>query len=648
MVGPRRQAGVDRVGQLAGQVGAQATQAAGAAADRPRGGGGVGAAVRVLAAPALVEHQRQRVDVGLGAGRPALGLLRRHVGEGADDVSRGGQGRPVGEPGDPEVHQLGPLFAVAVALGHLDVLGLDVAVDDAARVGVVERLAEIGADLSDLAVAELAGAGKPRQRRALDQLGDQQGVAVLLAHLVERDDARMVEPGGGLRLAQHAATGLATLLDRLDRHRPLESAVPGLVDNAEAAAADAALDEEAVEDQRTDQSPYDFGVSAVPPALGQAGKTAPFAAALDAPTSSGFILFGQPTSLESASLESSRAPAPRRRERPPRRPERQQIMLRRGLALGGGLLLLILIVLGVKGCLDARAHRALSDYSRNVTQIVEETDQTSKDFFGKLTEPGGLSVTDFVGEIDADRSAMDNYASRVDALSAPGDMGNAQNALELIYELRSSAMTEIADKMSTALGDAGSAKAMAAIAKQMQKLLAADVVYANVVRPEIDGVLASNGIEGDDVPESVFLPEGTKWLEESAVSAALGAVSGTTSGEVTGGVHGLGLSGVSVNGTELGEEAATVCHGRNRRKSKSTVENQGESTENGVTVSVSVDGKPVRRKHPDASAPAETGTVSIPLTPTPSGEATLEVEVETVPGEQVSENNEASYTVNFE
>ena len=80
-------------------------------------------------------------------------------------------------------------------------------------------------------------------------------------------------------------------------------------------------------------------------------------------------------------------------------------MLRRGLALGGGLIVLILVVLGVKGCLDARANRELSDYADNVTQIVEETEQTSKHFFGKLAEPGDLSVTDFTAEVNADRSA---------------------------------------------------------------------------------------------------------------------------------------------------------------------------------------------------------------------------------------------------
>ena len=169
-------------------------------------------------------------------------------------------------------------------------------------------------------------------------------------------------------------------------------------------------------------------------------------------------------------------------------------MLRRGLALGGGLVLLILIVLGVKGCLDARANRELSDYARNVAQIVEETQQTSKAFFERLEEPGDASVTDFVDQVNADRSAVDTYASRVDDLSAPGDMSHAQSNLELSYQLRASAMDEIAEKMSTALGEAGAEKAMAGIAKQMQKLLASDVIYEQVVRPEVDGVLASNGI----------------------------------------------------------------------------------------------------------------------------------------------------------
>jgi hypothetical protein len=334
-----------------------------------------------------------------------------------------------------------------------------------------------------------------------------------------------------------------------------------------------------------------------------------------------------------------------RRQRPQRRPERQQIMLRRGLALGGALILLILIVLGIKGCLDARAEQALQNYARDVTQIVQSTEQTSKSFFGKLEEPGSLSVTDFVTAVKAERSAIDTDAARVDGLGAPGEMGHAQNGLELVYELRASAMDEIAEKISTALGSAGSAKATAQIAKQMQKFLASDVLYEEVVRPEINGVLAANGIDGSDVPRSSFLPD-PKWLEESTVAAALGSISSTT-GTATPGVHGLGLAGVSVSGTELIEGGATTVVAEGTPEVEVHVQNQGESTENGINVSVTVEGSTVAGKI-DTIAAGETETVTIPLTPAPKGEVTLEVEAEPVAGEQVTTNNEASYTVVFE
>ncbi len=304
-------------------------------------------------------------------------------------------------------------------------------------------------------------------------------------------------------------------------------------------------------------------------------------------------------------------------------------------------------MLGVRGCLNARKHRALSDYARNVSQIVDETDQTSKSFFDKLSDPGSLSVTEFVAEVNADRSAMDNYVARIDGLDTPGDMGSAQKALELVYELRGAAMTEIADKMSTALGDVGSEKATEAVAKQMGVLAASDVLYASVARPEINGVLANNGIEGDDVPKSIFVPDGIKWLDEAEVSSALGSVNGSSGGAETPGVHGLGLLSTSINGTQLTAESSTGVAAEETPEVEVEVQNQGESTENGITVSVTVNGQTLTGEISSIEAGA-TEIAVIPLTPAPKGEVTLEVDAEPVPGEEVSENNEASYTVVFE
>ncbi|MBS1863700.1 MAG: hypothetical protein JSS68_18550 [Actinobacteria bacterium] len=346
---------------------------------------------------------------------------------------------------------------------------------------------------------------------------------------------------------------------------------------------------------------------------------------------------------ESASRGARRRPS----RRPSRRPERQQIMLRRLLALGGALVVLILIVLGVKGCLDARARSELSDYARNVEQIVNETTQTSNRFFETLEEPGSLSVTEFTNQVSADRSAVVNYASRVNGLSAPGEMSGAQKSLELVYELRANAMEKIAAKMPTALGEAGAAKATASIARQMQKLLASDVIYESVTRPEIDGRLADNGLEDNAVPKSTFLPGGTKWLDENEVKKALGAVNGSSGGTASPGVHGLGLISVHIGESELIEGAPTSVVTEGTPEVEVTVQNQGESTENGITVVVVANGKETTEEIASLEAGAES-TAVVPLTPAPKGETTLEVEVEPVPGEQVTENNEATYTVNFE
>jgi subtilase family serine protease len=107
------------------------------------------------------------------------------------------------------------------------------------------------------------------------------------------------------------------------------------------------------------------------------------------------------------------------------------------------------------------------------------------------------------------------------------------------------------------------------------------------------------------------------------------------------------LSGVSINGTELAAGApATIAAGEGVEV-EVQAENQGESAENGVTVSVTVGGNTLQGEI-SSIEPGEVASVTIPLTPTPKGETTLEVEVEPVAGEQVTENNEASYTVTFE
>jgi len=322
-------------------------------------------------------------------------------------------------------------------------------------------------------------------------------------------------------------------------------------------------------------------------------------------------------------------------------------MLRRLLALGAALVILILVVLGVKGCLDARARGALSNYAGDVGQIVNETSQTSKSLFGKLEDPGNLSVTEFSDQVETDRNAIDALLGRVEGLSAPGEMGSAQKSLEIVYELRAAAMDTIATKMKTALGEAGAQQATAAIARQMQKLLAADVTYEAVTRPEINGTLEDNGVEDHQVPKSTFVPGGTKWLDEGEVSKALAKVSGASTGTPSEGTHGLGLVAVRIGESELVPETLNSVAVEGTPEIEVEVENQGESTESGITVVVTANGKETTEEIPSLEV-GVAETAVIPLTPAPKGETELKIEVEPVPGEEFTDNNEATYIVNFE
>ena len=343
----------------------------------------------------------------------------------------------------------------------------------------------------------------------------------------------------------------------------------------------------------------------------------------------------------------SERPERGRRERPPRRPQRQQIMARRAIALGGGLLLVILLVLGVRGCLDARKERSLRDYARDVSQIAAETERSSENFFSRLEDPENLSTQEFLDAVNTDRSAMDGYLSRVEGLNTPGDMERGQNALELVYQLRSNALTQVANLLPTATGDAGREQAITGIAEQMRTLLASDVLYEDVAAPEINQVLSDNGITDSDLPDSQFVQDGIKWLDTDEIDSALSGVSGVTAEAPTPGLHGTELVSVAISGTTLDSSAPASIEAGDAPEVEASILNGGDSEESEVQVNVTVDdGEPVTQDIPSIAAGA-TEVVTIPLTPAPEGEVTLEVEVEPVPGEEMTDNNSASYTIEF-
>jgi hypothetical protein len=356
----------------------------------------------------------------------------------------------------------------------------------------------------------------------------------------------------------------------------------------------------------------------------------------------------------------TRAARPRRPatdSRGPAPPDRQTARTRQAIALAGLIVLLILIVVGVNGCLNSRKDNALKDYNRNVTAVIDDSDgSVGKPFFQLLAE--GASNSQELGvQVNQLRLAADQDVKRAKAFDVPGDMAAAQRNLELVLNFRAEGLKKIADLIPSALGRGQTSQdAIKRIAGEMQLFLASDVVHSQRVAPLIRDALKTNGITGQTIAGSQFLPD-IAWLSPATISARLGRGTGTTSGsgQPTPGLHGHGLLSTAVGDKALQPKSTgAVTTVPTSANVAFTVKfaNQGDNNESNVKVSIRVvgGGKNITQTKTIAQTKSKAeSTVTIPLGQAPpvGVGTTVTVAVAKVPGEENLTNNRSQYSVIF-
>ena len=144
---------------------------------------------RRLTGDQLVEHRPERVEVRASVGAAAERLLGRQVGDRSDEhpLDRGPRAAVGGEA---EVAE-----ARGAVVAEPDVGGLQVAVDDPACVGVLERPADVDRDRDrplELELAPGAIVERPLQVAAADVLADDERNPAVLAGVEHADDVRML------------------------------------------------------------------------------------------------------------------------------------------------------------------------------------------------------------------------------------------------------------------------------------------------------------------------------------------------------------------------------------------------------------------------------------------------------------------------
>jgi len=186
----------------------------------------------------------------------------------------------------------------------------------------------------------------------------------------------------------------------------------------------------------------------------------------------------------------------------------------------------------------------------------------------------------------------------------------------------------------------------------MQVFLASDVLLKNRF-----AVVLQDALEREDISATpagrgaLTFVDDTDWLDPDFVADQIAGLRGS-GGSATPGLHGNGLGQVSLGGVALTPGAgATVPLTRDAAFDVQVV-NQGESTETDVSVTVKVgqgaDAIELEETI-DEIAAGELKTATIPLQEQPpTGQnVPISVRVKPVPGEEVTDNNEAEFTVIF-
>jgi len=328
-------------------------------------------------------------------------------------------------------------------------------------------------------------------------------------------------------------------------------------------------------------------------------------------------------------------------------------LVRRTIAAGAAILALILLVVGFRGCLDARKERNMQDYVRNTNELVDLSKAESRRLFAILEAPSDQNQ-DVDRQNQANTLKIDSatLADRARNLDVPDQFSSAQDYFVEGLELRRDALSQIAKQLPGALATEEQRQSTGRIAQMMQVFNASDVLMRSRFLLDEEGALEEEDVTATPpTREALTFLADIQWLQPDYVADQISGIRGTD-GSTTPGLHGDGLGTVSLGGIALTPGGSTTVQLTNDIAFDIQVVNQGDSTETdvGVTVTAGSGGDAIKLEEtiPEIAA-GEQKTVSIPLTSQPpTGQnVPIKVSVKAVPGEEVTDNNEADFTVIF-
>jgi hypothetical protein len=360
---------------------------------------------------------------------------------------------------------------------------------------------------------------------------------------------------------------------------------------------------------------------------------------------------------------------PRRRVRPtrgggpkgPAQPPHGTVALAR---LAGLVALAIAVVIGlvfwVDSCQGQSRHDEYASYMTDIKPIAQNSAASLSEYQKAVTSPK-LTLADLQTKLGLWSRQQQEYYDQALRLVPPAPLQAAHQEVLTTLQLRAIGLAGLANTIAESGGTKLADQVAPQLAKQAQALSASDLVWAQLFKLPATDTLKRLGITNVIAPASQIVtnPELITAHSFGEVYGGLSSSSGSTSGGAVSGNHGSQLVGTTAvssgQSKTLSPSSPTTVDVSADLAFKVTFQNIGDFPERDivVTLTVNVFSKQVATKKQTVTSMAskETKTLSftnLQLPPSAFGaNATVNVVVGKVPGEDLLTNNRASYPVFF-
>jgi hypothetical protein len=313
------------------------------------------------------------------------------------------------------------------------------------------------------------------------------------------------------------------------------------------------------------------------------------------------------------------------------------------------IVLVLVFGLLIQSCASSSRHSAYASYMAKVDKIAAQSNANGKAVANALT---ALKVSDIVSKL---RGVADQERQNVQAaqkLDPPGRLRDENRYLIEALQLRANGIDSLAQAFESTANSKNTSKDANTLADQADRLLAGDIVWADLFRALAVSQLQHDGVTGVTVPASVTI---TKTLvTPHSMALVLQRVRGASTGGTPTGLHGTNIVSVKANpgGQVLQTGSLNTITASPDLSIAVTVQDSGDGLEAHIPVTLTISGGAnhapiVKTEQIQRIAPGEQTTVTftdfgtVPI----ATEATLKVDVKPVPGEINVANNSASYQI---